>query len=96
MDIRPDPTPLPLSPRETAPYFVSIRTYSDGSEKRSTVYVKEGNFFREQGGLVEEWGTHWTGIEATSLNDARLKAHASEGTAYPRWHLEAQNEKRDE
>lgn len=90
-DIRPNPAPLPLAPRETAPYFVSIRTFQHAfTEKRATVYVKEGNYFRGQGGLTEEWGEAWTGIEAVSLDDARLKAHASEGTACPRWHLGGQ------
>lgn len=80
-------TELPLAPRETAPYFVSISHYSS---EHATVYVKEGNYFRELCGLTEEWGQHWTGIEAVSLNDARLKAHASVGTHCPYWHLEAQ------
>lgn len=89
--IRPTPAPLPLAAREIAPYFVSIRTFQHPfKEKAATVYVKEGDFFREQGGLTEEWGTHWTGVQANSLNDARLKAHASEGTACPRWHLGAE------
>jgi hypothetical protein len=91
-DVRPTPALLPLTPRETAPYFVSIVAFQHAfQEKKATVYVKAGDFFRSQGGLVEEWGTHWTGIHATSLNDARLKAHASEGTACPRWHLEEQD-----
>ena len=90
-DIRPTPAPLPLASRETAPFYVMIWPFKHlFEEKKATVYVKEGNFFRSQGGLTEEWGAHWTGIEATSLNDARLKAHASEGTACPRWHLEDQ------
>ena len=93
MSIRPAPAPLPLAPRETAPYYVSIRPFQRPfEEKCATVYVKEGDFFRIQGGLTEEWGAYWTGIEATSINDARLKAHASEGTACPRWHLEAEKE----
>lgn len=93
LDVRPKPAPLPIAPRETAPYFVSIRTFKHPfEEKKATVHVKEGDFFREQGGLTEEWGKHWIGINATSLNDARLKAHASEGTACPGWHLEDQKE----
>lgn len=92
MDIKPDPAPLPLAPRERAPYFVSISSFQHPfEEKRSNVYVKSGDFFREQGGLESEWGNHWVGIFADSLNDARLKAHASEGTACPRWHLEDQS-----
>jgi len=89
--VRPTPAPLPIAPRKTAPYFVSIDTFQlPFEEKKATVYVKEGDFFREQGGLTQPWGKHWTGIHATSLNDARLKAHASEGTACPDWHLEEQ------
>lgn len=88
-DIHPTLVPLLLVPSETAPYFVSIRTFQPPfGEKRATVYVKEGSFFREQGGLTAEWGKNWIGIDATSLNDARLKAHASEGTVCPHWHLE--------
>lgn len=85
--------PLVLVSRETAPYFVIVHSFQHPfKEKKSTVYVKEGNFFREHGGLKEKWGTNWIGIEASSLNDARLKAHASEGTTCPEWHLEAQAE----
>lgn len=92
-EIRPTPAPLPLADRETAPFFVSIKTFLPPfGEKKATVFVKGGDFFREQGGLTEEWGTHWTAIQATSLGDARLKAHASEGTACPRWHLEEQGQ----
>lgn len=88
-DIRPTPAPLPLAPRETAPYYVIIRTFQHPfEEKCATVYVKEGDFFRSQGGLIEPWGACWIGIDAASIDDARLKAHASEGTACPRWHVE--------
>jgi hypothetical protein len=88
-DIRPSPAPLPTVPREDAPYFVLIKTFQHPfDEKKATVYVKEGEYFRSQGGLIQEWGSNWIGIQAASLNDARLKAHASEGTACPRWHLE--------
>ena len=92
-DIRPSPAPLPTMPRETAKYFVLIRTFQHPfEEKKSTVYVKEGNFFRSQGGLNEEWGASWVGIDAGSINDARLKAHASEGTACPAWHVMSEEE----
>lgn len=88
-EVRPEPAPLPLAPREQAPYFVMVRAFQHPfEEKRATVYVKEGNYFRASGGLTEEWGQHWTGIYADSVSDARMKAHASEGTACPRWHLE--------
>ncbi|WP_337189143.1 hypothetical protein [Phenylobacterium sp.] len=86
--VRPYPAPLPLAPRETAPFFVLIRAFQHPfEEKKATVYVKGGDFFRSQGGLTDAWGANWIGIEAASVDDARLKAHASEGTACPRWHL---------
>lgn len=89
MDIRPTPAPLPVAARETAPFYVCIKPFQHPfEEKKATVHVKEGVFFREQGGLTGEWGRHWIAIEATSCDDARLKAHASEGTACPRWHLQ--------
>ena len=81
--------------KENAPYYVLIRVFQNpfDEEKKATVYVKEGNFFRQQGGLKEEWGKNWIGIEATSLSDARFKAHESVGTTCPKWHLEADNDK---
>jgi hypothetical protein len=92
-DIRSDPVPLPVAPRETAPYYVRIVPFQHPfEEKKATVYVKGGEFFRAQRGLTDEWGKAWTPIFAESLNDARLKAHASEGTACPRWHLEDQHD----
>jgi len=88
MDIRPTPAPLPLADRDTAPFYVVINSFQHPfEEKRANVYVKEGNFFRSQGGLTDDWGKNWIGIEAKDMNDARLRAHASEGTACPRWHL---------
>lgn len=95
-DVRPKPAPLPIAPRETAPYYVIIRPFQHAfREKMANVYVKEGNFFRDQGGLTDDWGKNWIPIYATSLNDARLKCHASEGTACPRWHLEDQSKYED-
>jgi len=35
------------------------------------VYVKEGEFFKSQGGLEEEWGTRWVPIMARSIEEAR-------------------------
>lgn len=88
-DVDGQPGKLPLAPRETAPFFVLIRTWKHPFQpKQATVYVKEGDFFRGQGGLTEEWGAAWTGITATSLRDALVKAHASEGTTCPPWKLE--------
>lgn len=83
-EIVPTPTPLPRADRATAPYYVLIRSFQHPfQEKKSTVYVKEGDFFRAQGGLTKSWGRSWIGIDAISINDARLKAHASEGTICP-------------
>lgn len=93
MDVRPTPTPLPIAARETAPFFVLINAFQHPfEEKKATVYVKGGDYFREQGGLSADWGRNWIGIEAVSINDARLKAHASEGTACPAWHLMSEEE----
>ena len=39
--------------------------------KRWAVYVKEGEFFKNQGGLVEDWGKNWTPVEAESIEHAR-------------------------
>jgi hypothetical protein len=35
------------------------------------VFVKEGSFFRQQGGENAEWGRHWTKVHATSIEHAR-------------------------
>jgi NTP pyrophosphatase (non-canonical NTP hydrolase) len=38
-----------------------------------SVFVKEGYFFRAQGGDVESWGKDWTCVYADSIEDARHK-----------------------
>jgi len=38
-------------------------------------YVKEENFFLEQGGLSKTWGINWQRILADSIEDAREKAN---------------------
>lgn len=38
------------------------------------VFVKEGDFFVEQGGLEQDWGKHWKCIEAESIEHARSLA----------------------
>ena len=70
-----------------AEYFVLIREYADGftGQKAATVYVKEGEFFRSQGGLTEDWGKAWKAIDAESVDDARRKGHASVGSNPPPW-----------
>ncbi|HEJ3062545.1 TPA: DUF550 domain-containing protein [Pseudomonas aeruginosa] len=35
------------------------------------VFVKHGPFFRDQGGLTQNWGKGWTRIKATSIEHAR-------------------------
>ena len=37
------------------------------------IYVKEWDFFVEQGGMRQKWGKHWRPIMARSIEDARLK-----------------------
>lgn len=36
-----------------------------------SVFVKTLDFFRKQGGFIEEWGLAWKPIVATSIEDAR-------------------------
>lgn len=35
------------------------------------VYVKEGDFFRDQGGLTENWGKRWEPVVAADIEAAR-------------------------
>lgn len=37
-------------------------------------FVKEEQFFIDQGGKNSKWGKHWHLIEANSIEDARKKA----------------------
>lgn len=46
-------------------HFVLVKPYG--------VYVKEGQFFRSQGGLVQPWGRSWRRLFAMSIEDARKK-----------------------
>lgn len=43
-----------------------------------SVFVKELEFYRSQGGFREKWGETWIPIVATSIEDAREK-----GCSYP-------------
>lgn len=45
------------------------------NENGETVYVKDADFFEQQGGLTEKWGKRWIEIQANSINDAREKGH---------------------
>ncbi len=38
-----------------------------------SVFVKELDFFKSQGGLMQGWGKNWIPIIATSIEDARKK-----------------------
>jgi len=38
------------------------------------VFVKDGEFFRQQGGHKDKWGEGWTPIKARNLGEARTKA----------------------
>ena len=38
------------------------------------LFVKEGTFFKEQGGLNESWGKTWVPVIASSIGDARKQA----------------------
>lgn len=40
----------------------------------SAVFTKTEEFFKNQGGLKEQWGKSWRKIEAKDINDARQKA----------------------
>ena len=44
-------------------YFI-LKSYN-------SVFVKEGKFFRRQGGNVRPWGRNWTPVKATSIESAR-------------------------
>jgi hypothetical protein len=37
----------------------------------NAVFVKEGSFFEQQGGLFQPWGDGWTKVHAASIEDAR-------------------------
>lgn len=37
------------------------------------VFVKEIDFFRSQGGFVEDWGKNWIPVVASSIEEARQK-----------------------
>lgn len=65
-------------------HFVSIRTWKEPftGKTLATVYVKEGAFFRSQGGMTEEWGKHWQSIDAVDIEDARRKGHEMVGAEY--------------
>ncbi len=71
-----------------AEFFVLIKEFQNPFEEKSaTVYVKEGSFFRSQGGITESWGKNWKSIDAKNVEDARLKGYASVKVELPFWML---------
>lgn len=60
--------------RNTAPFYVLWREHVPNSPM-----VKEGNFFRQQGGLTDDWGKSWEPIDAKTVGDARRKFAESRG-----------------
>jgi hypothetical protein len=54
---------------------MSKRSYYYHINWAGAIFVKEGEFFAQQGGLVQPWGKNWKKIEAESLDDAREKVN---------------------
>ena len=67
-----------MTDRETAPYLINFT--------QSNTSVKEGDFFRSQGGLTEQWGTNWHPVQAESLAEARDIAIRRRREAFPYCH----------
>lgn len=51
-------------------YMVNVNEHS------GCVFVKDLQFFRDQGGFREKWGEYWVPLVATSIEDAREKGCA--------------------
>lgn len=49
-----------------------METYYIHRNQGNSVFVKEGSFFEEQGGLVDDWGKGWKKVYADSIEHARL------------------------
>lgn len=49
----------------------------------NVVFVKEGTFFEQQGGLTQPWGKRWVRIQADSIEDARARGEALLGPWVP-------------
>lgn len=65
-------------PRDTAPFYVNYTT--------ANTSVKDGDFFRSQGGLRDDWGRSWLPIRAGSVAEARAIAIALRRRAFPHAH----------
>ena len=75
--MREQQTPGTPSPPQTEPglnrFYILIKPWA--------VYVKEGDFFVEQGGLTEPWGSEWRIVMARDVDHAREigKSRQAEG-----------------
>ena len=54
--------------------------------KESGVYVKDGEFFESEGGLISKWGRTWERIEARTPHDARRIGIKMRRTRFPNSH----------
>lgn len=63
-------------------YYILINEGRNWQGKKvATVYVKEGEFFKFQGGHTQEWGKRWFSVYAESIEDARKKGYAIAGVS---------------
>jgi hypothetical protein len=58
---------------EQPTHYVLIRPWA--------VYVKEADFFKQQGGHEQPWGKRWRGIRAGSIEEARKIGERMRGDA---------------
>lgn len=64
-------------PKEEKTFYVS-KNCAD------VISVKEGEFFKSQGGLTQKWGKDWKPLQAFSIGDARRKGAALYGVTLSR------------
>jgi hypothetical protein len=50
---------------------VDLNWYMVTVNGAGSVYVKELDFFHEQGGFKQSWGKHWTPVVANNIEHAR-------------------------
>lgn len=67
-----------MSPVKTSEYYINANS--------AGVYVKEGEFFKSQGGLTKKWGKSWELIQARDLDDARQIGIKIRRERYPNTH----------
>jgi len=53
--------------KDNATHFVNCNS-------GNALFVKEGEFFKSQGGLKEPWGKSWIPVIAATIGDARRQA----------------------